>query len=110
MDFLRRLFGGGQPVARDQALYLYVRCGRCGAPVHTRIQMDHDLAVEYDEDSVAGYALRKELMDATCFRLIYADLRFDRDRRELSRAIEGGEFISREEYERLMASQPGQHL
>jgi hypothetical protein len=33
---------------------------------------------------------------------------FDRNRRELTRSIEGGEFISRDEYERLAASQQAQ--
>lgn len=101
MNVLRRLFGG-QSSPPDQALHLYVRCGRCGAPVHVRIDLFNDLAVEFgDGESISGYRLRKEIMDARCFRLIYADLTFDRNRREQSRAIEGGEFISREEFERL---------
>jgi hypothetical protein len=62
----------------------------------------NDLTVEYgDDDTIAGYRLRKEMMDGRCFRLIYTDLRFDRNRREVSRAIEGGEFISVDEYQRL---------
>jgi hypothetical protein len=65
----------------------------------------NDLAVEYDDDDVVGYTLHKEIMDATCFRLMKADLSFDRNRREQGRMIEGGEFISRDEYERLAASQ-----
>lgn len=103
MNFFRKLFGGpaGQP---EGILHLYVRCDRCGAPIHVRINLFNDLAVEYDErEQVGGYHLRKEMMDARCFRLIYAELHFDRNRRELSRTIEGGSFISQEEYERLVA-------
>lgn len=101
MNLLRRLFGGqGSP--HDNALHLYVRCSRCGAPVHVRVDLYNDLAVEFgDGEDVAGYRLRKEIMDSRCFRLIYADLTFDRNRRELSREIEGGKFITRDEYERL---------
>jgi hypothetical protein len=105
MDFLRRLFGGAKAAPADHALHLYVRCGRCGAPVHVRVHVYNDLAVEYDDDDVAGYTLHKEIMDSTCFRLMKADLSFDRNRREQGRMIEGGEFISRDEYERLAASQ-----
>lgn len=103
MNFLRRLFGGqGQSSPADNALHVYVRCARCGAPVHVRVHLFNDLAVDYDDnESVVGYRLRKEIMDSRCFRLIYADLRFDRNRRELERTIEGGTFISREEFERL---------
>lgn len=103
MDFLRRLFGArGRNGPVDNVLHLYVRCSRCGAPVHVRVHLFNDLAVEYDDsENVAGYRLRKEIMDSRCFRLIYADLTFDRNRRELSREIEGGEFITQEAYERL---------
>ncbi len=102
MNFLRRLFGGPSSPP-DNALHLYVRCSRCGTPVHVRVHLYNDLTVEFgDGEEVAGYRLRKEIMDARCFRLIYADITFDRNRRELSRKIEGGEFISKEEYERLV--------
>lgn len=105
MNFLRRLFGG-QSSPTDHALHLYVRCSRCGSPVHVRVHLFNDLAVEFgDGEDVAGYQLRKEIMDSRCFRLMYADLAFDRNRRETSRAIEGGEFISKEEYERLTQTQ-----
>lgn len=104
MDFLRRLFGGARRAPADHALHLYVRCGRCGAPVHVRVHAYNDLAVEYGDDAVAGYTLHKEIMDAKCFRLMHADLTFDRDRREQSRTIAGGEFISKDEYERLTAN------
>lgn len=109
MNFLRRLFGGqrqGSPA--DGALHLYVRCANCGAPVHVRVHLYNDLAVDYDDnENVAGYRLRKEIMDSRCFRLMYADLHFDRNRRELGRAIEGGEFISAEEFERLSQTATG---
>lgn len=101
MNFLRRLFGG-QSSPPDHALHLYVRCSRCGSPVHVRVHLFNDLAVEFgDGEDVVGYQLRKEIMDSRCFRLMYAELSFDRNRRELSRTIEGGEFITKEEYERL---------
>jgi hypothetical protein len=108
MDFLRRLFGGTKSAPADNALHLYVRCSRCGAPVHVRVHAYNDLAVEYNDDDVAGYTLHKEIMDSKCFRLIQADITFDRNRREQGRTIEGGEFISREEYERLAAGQQRQ--
>lgn len=108
MDFLRRLFGGGAGKPTEDALHLYVRCNRCGALVHVRVHPYNDMAVEYDErENIDGYRLRKEIMDSRCFRLMYADLAFDRNRREISRSIEGGEFISREEYERLRGQDTG---
>ncbi len=110
MNFLRRFLGKGRPSAEDtHALHLYVRCLHCGSPVHTRIDLRNDLNPEYGDELVEGYLLVKEMMDAKCFRLMRAEVRFDPNRREVSRAIEGGQFISREEYERLSHQQNANH-
>jgi hypothetical protein len=102
MNFLRRLFGGSSP--SDGAIHLYVRCARCGAPVHVRVDPRNDLAIEYgEEDDAASYRLIKEIMDSRCFRLMRADIEYDRSRREINRQIEGGTFISKEEYDQLIA-------
>lgn len=102
MDFLRRLFGGGRP-SGDGAIHLYVRCNRCGSPVHVRVDPRNDLVIEYgDDDDAAGYRLVKEIMDARCFRLMRAEIEYDRSRRETSRQIEGGTFITQEEYDQLV--------
>jgi len=106
MDFLRRLFGGGGgSTEADTGLYLYVRCSRCGAPLRVRVDTRNELSPEYGDMEASSYVLRKEMMDGTCFRLMYATLRFDGRKREQSREIDGGEFITREEYERLAHQQ-----
>ncbi len=101
MNFLRRLFGGGASTEGDAGLYLYVKCNRCGSPLRVRVDTRNELSPEYDDMEASSYVLRKEMMDSTCFRLMYATLHFDGRKREVGREIEGGEFISREEYERL---------
>ena len=102
MNILRRLFGGGG-AASDGAIHLYVRCDRCGTPVHVRVDPRNDLVTEYgDDDDATGYRLIKEIMDARCFRLMRAEIEYDRARHEISRQIEGGVFISKEEYDQLM--------
>ena len=104
MQFFKRLFGGkGSATANDPALHLYVRCNKCGAGVHVRVHLYNDLSIDYGENDVDGYTLRKEIMDSRCFRLMHAELRFDTARRELSRTVEGGTFISAEEYAALSA-------
>lgn len=102
MDLLRRLFGGERRTQDDGAIHLYARCGRCGAVVHARIDPRNDLLPEYgDGDDLSGYRLVKEMMDARCFRLMRAEIEYDSRRREISRAIDGGTFITRDEYDRL---------
>jgi hypothetical protein len=110
MDFLRRLFGGGEARTTDSALHLYVRCSRCGTPVHVRVHLQNELVPEYGDDLVEGYRLTKEMMDARCFRLMRAEITFDQRKRETSRTIEGGEYISREEYERLTHAKGDERL
>jgi len=84
----------GSP-AHNSALWFYVRCGHCGAKVRIRVGLIDDLsALDH-----GGYILRKEILDDKCFTLIRAEVRFDSRRRVISRSIEGGEFISREQYE-----------
>ena len=103
MNILRRLFGNDKP-AGDGAIHLYVRCNRCGAPVHVRVDPRNDLVSEYgDQDEASSYSLTKEIMDSRCFRLMRAEIEYDRSRREISRQIEGGTFITQEEYAQLVA-------
>src|SRR5215475_8365579 len=104
MNLLRRLFGGSGAPAMDSAIHLYVRCNRCGAPVHVRVDPRNDLVIEYgDDEDASGYRLIKEIMDSRCFRLMRAEIEYDRGRREVSRQLEGGTFISKEEYDQLAA-------
>ncbi len=104
MGFLRRLFGGGGSRQGDEALHLYVKCNRCGAPVHVRVNLFNDLAADYGDTDAEGYVLSKEVMDDRCFRLMRVEIQFDTRRRETSREIEGGTFISEEEWNELAKS------
>lgn len=92
---LRRLVGGeGRPRDPD-GIYFYVRCGRCGQKLKVRADRRFDLVQDLDE---GGYVLHKEMMDGTCFSLMYATVRFDDDKRIILQEVEGGEFISEEEF------------
>jgi hypothetical protein len=103
MAFLRKLFGGGGNAQQsdDRAMHLYIKCGRCGTPVHVRVDLHNDLAADYGDTEAEGYVLRKEVMDDRCFRLMQAEITFDTRRRETGRTVEGGTFITAEEYEAI---------
>ena len=104
MKLLQRLRGrsGGKRQPRDpDGIYLYVRCGKCGQKLRVRADRKFDLRRDLDE---GGYVLRKEMMDGNCFSLMYATVRFDDSKRIVSREIEGGEFITREEFEENSSS------
>ena len=96
MGWLGRLFGKGE--ARDpDALWLYVRCDRCGQKLKVRVDRRHDLVRDYES---GGYQLNKEIMDGTCFSLMMARLRFDAGQRIVSQKLEGGTLLTREAFER----------
>jgi hypothetical protein len=46
----------------------------------------------------------KEIMDDRCFRLMRAEVRLDSGYRVVERTIEGGRFLSAEEYQRLRSA------
>lgn len=93
LDKLKEMFSG-EP--KDEGLYVYARCSRCGAVLHTRLDVKREAAPDFD---AGGYILRKEMMDGTCFELMHAEFRFDDKRTLIEKTIDGGEFITREEWD-----------
>lgn len=101
MSFLKRLSsiltGGAGEGGERNAYWLYVRCDRCGEKLRLRVDRQYEIQPDYDQ---GGYVLRKEIMDGTCFQLMYAEVHFDPAMRVTSRDLRGGTFITAEEYAR----------
>jgi hypothetical protein len=100
LDSLKRAFAGGPRSRPDDGFYYFVRCARCGDRVRVRIAPSSELQQEFagSGDDPGGYSVRKMVIDQRCFRPIELRLSFDSRRRETAREIEGGEFITREEF------------
>jgi hypothetical protein len=105
MGFLKKLLGGrdeARPTQRGesidtQGLYFYVQCDNCGAPVKLRADKQYDLLDEGD-----GYVWHKTIVDNRCFRRIPTVVHLNRQYEIVSQTIDGGRYISEEEYERLL--------
>jgi len=98
MGFLGKLvslFGSKSSGATDDAVHIYVECERCKSKVHVRLDRRHDISLRED----GGYYVRKEIMDSKCFRLMAAEITFDSTYRIQSREVQGGRFVTREEFE-----------
>ncbi len=91
---LGALFGGAK-ASKDDAVHLYVECGRCGSRVHVRLDRGHDLSAREE----GGYFVRKEIMDSKCFRLMTAEITLDAAYRIQNQEITGGRILSRDEFE-----------
>ncbi|MBM4464671.1 MAG: hypothetical protein FJ014_03740 [Chloroflexi bacterium] len=103
MSFLKKIASALSPKGAEEgdALWVYVRCHRCGERIKTRVDLSYDLTPNYDDEGrVTSYFSRKVLIGSRgCFAPIEVKLTFDAQRRVSSREINGGQFISREEYE-----------
>jgi hypothetical protein len=91
--FFKRLFSS--QTGRDRSAYgLAVKCSRCGEVIHTRVDLNHDLSVDYgDSVEPVGYYCRKVLIgDRLCFQSIEVLLKFDANYNLTDRQISGGEF------------------
>jgi hypothetical protein len=79
------------------AYWVTVRCKRCGETIRARINLANDLSAEYDGENTT-FVCRKILMgENRCFQQIEIVLRFDKNRRVIARAINGGEFVDAEQ-------------
>jgi hypothetical protein len=98
MSFLKKLFGGGDSTrpsrTDDEGFFLYVQCDNCGAKVRLRVHKQHDLNMTDD-----GYEWVKTIIDSKCFRPMRTVAHFDGNYRMTDSELEGGRYISREQYE-----------
>ena len=95
LERLASLLGSKGGSATDDAIHIYVECERCKSKVHVRLDRRHDISLRED----GGYYVRKEIMDSKCFRLMAAEITFDSTYRIQSREVQGGRFVTREEFE-----------
>jgi hypothetical protein len=98
MDGLKSIFGGGAASGESggqDAYWIHVRCNRCGELIRTRVDLRHDLNPR-DE---GGFMTRKVLIGSQrCFEKIEVVLHFDQAYKVSERQIDGGEFVTAEEY------------
>ena len=113
MGWLQRLFGraersGGRE--RDlHGLYLFVRCNRCGEVVRVRVNTSNELSEQMaddDSDRVIGFAAEKGVVgnNFMCGQTMRVYLTFDRNRRMTEKRVEGGAFITEEEFQAASSS------
>ena len=95
LDMLTSLFSTKPSRGADEAIHVYVECGRCRSAVHVRLDKRHDIS----QGEGGGYFVRKEVMDSKCFRLMTAEIVFDGTYRIQSQQVQGGRFLTKEEFD-----------
>jgi|FLYN01.1.fsa_nt_gi hypothetical protein len=104
MDFFRKLFGGAATGGDSDksGLYFYVRARNCDEVVQVRIDTNNDLSLS---DDGSGYWVRK-LAHGSNYRCrwpVEMTLYFDSNRKLQNSDVQGGELVTREEYEAWVA-------
>ena len=102
MGLLKRLgkLLAGEPPRDSHALWVHVRCSRCGEVIATRVDLRNEPSIQYDSTGQSsGYHVRKVLVGGTrrCYQSIEVELSLDTGHRVVDRQISGGEFITAEE-------------
>jgi hypothetical protein len=86
----------GPGKADSDALWIAVKCNRCGEVTRARIDLRNDLSIEYDDaGGLPTYFCRKVLMGegGRCFQRMEVELTFDANRNMVSREVSGGQFV-----------------
>ena len=96
MNFLKKIFGSN-PAPRTNKYYVFhVKCRRCGEIIEGRVDLEHNLSVEYESGGDTFYC-RKVLMGDgknLCYQQIEVGLKFDSNRKLMEHRIEaGGDFV-----------------
>ncbi|MDR7544609.1 MAG: hypothetical protein QN120_10240 [Armatimonadota bacterium] len=94
-DWLRRLVARGAGGADEDAaaLWLEVRCTRCGEVLRVRVDTRYELWQDV-EDGVEVHVLDKDLLGTKCFALLHVHAVLAPDFSVRSHQVTGGEFLS----------------
>jgi len=98
-DRLSEYFRSSNEIDEDGFL-IYVRCNRCNERLRVRVNLRHDLSINYDTPKEKSYFCRKTLVGSSgCFERIEIELTFNQKKKLIKREISGGTYINKEEFE-----------
>lgn len=102
MGFLKKLFGGEKkekPYVDKTGIYFYVQVDGVDSRVRVRADKQHDL-MRVDN----SYVWHKTIVDSKFFRRMQAEVHFDGSYKVTHADLQGGTFITQEEYEAAEAA------
>ncbi len=106
MNLLKRIFSMFSSTQRveEGTYWIYARCNRCGEALSSRVNLYNDISLDYEEETPVYFCRKLLIGEARCFQPIEVWLRFDQNRRLINSEINGGRFITAEEYRQARAS------
>lgn len=94
MNFFRNLLGAFSSKPETRYHTFTVKCRRCGELIPGRVDLDHDLSVEYEEGGHSYYVRKVLIGSGICFQSIEARMKFSSAREFIEAEVTGGEIVS----------------
>ena len=103
MNFLKKIFGGGQSSdSHDRAgMYFYVRPSGCDEVVRVRVDLNNDLS--YTDDGASLWARKTVRGSSYKCSPVEMELAFDVNRRLQNCDLKGGDLVTQADYEAWVA-------
>ena len=100
MGLLKKLSRLLAPSAKveERAYWLYVQCNRCGEKIKSRVDLYNDLSPIYNEEVVTYFCRKILIGQQRCYQKVEVEMNFDERRQLTDRQINGGGFITEEEF------------
>ena len=95
LDFIKRLFTGG---SKSKLINIYIKDDKCGEKIKLVLRKGYDIVREFDEDKEASFSTKKVAICDNCYSNIEVFIEFDNNYNIISKNIENGEFITKDEY------------
>ncbi len=80
------------------SLVVYMKCNKCGEVFRSHLRKGYDFLIDYDNPSVP-YKIDKLYVGSKCPNKLHLTASFTASYKVISVSLDGGTFITREEYE-----------
>jgi hypothetical protein len=100
MKLIKKLSSLFASTQDSRNLWFFVQCDTCNEIIKGRMDIQNDLSPVYSEgDNGLHYYCRKVIVGSNrCFRPIEVEYRFDSNRKFIDRHIQGGGFVSEDDF------------
>jgi len=98
MGFLKFLKSFFQPPKDRNLIPIYLSDKKCNEKIKVLVRKTYDIHSLYEEEGEAAYRLNKVVICNKCYNKINLSIDFDRNYNIIKKTIEGGNFITEEEY------------
>ncbi|NLM97123.1 MAG: hypothetical protein GX175_05880 [Halanaerobiaceae bacterium] len=95
-DFIKNIF---KPAYNSNLLFFYIRDRKCGEKIKLLVRKSYDIQTIYEDTDKADYRLNKVVICNKCYNKINLQLDFDQAYNIINSHIDGGELISKEEFD-----------